>query len=81
MSQRLGMADGRCFTINTASRLLNNYIMTNNGIDYVDNYEYRQLLQSQGPELIDMVTNEQTVAADGQCQRCDKPLLKVAGIY
>jgi hypothetical protein len=81
MSQRLGMADGRCFTINTASRLLNNYIMTNNGIDYVDNYKYRQLLQSKGPELIDMVTNEQTVAADGQCQRCDKPLLKVAGIY
>jgi len=81
MSQRLGMADGRCFTINTASRLLNNYIMTNNGVDYVDNYKYRQLLQSKGPELIDMVTNEQTVAADGQCQRCDKPLLKVAGIY
>jgi hypothetical protein len=55
--------------------------MTNNGVDYVDNYKYRQLLQSKGPELIDMVTNEQTVAADGQCQRCDKPLLKVAGIY
>ena len=55
MSQRLGMADGRCFTINTSSRLLNNYIMTNNGVDYVDNDKYRQLLQSKGPELIDMV--------------------------
>jgi hypothetical protein len=81
MSQRLGMADGRCFTINTSSRLLNNYIMTNNGVDYVDNYKYRQLLQKKGPELIDTVTNEQKVAEDGACQRCDKPLLKVAGIY
>ena len=43
MSQRLGMADGRCFTINTSSRLLNNYIMTSNSVDYVDNYKYRQL--------------------------------------
>ena len=81
MSQRLGMADGRCFTINTSSRLLNNYIMNENKVDYVDNYKYRQLLQSEGPKLIEKVTNEQKVAADGNCQRCDKPLLKVAGIY
>ena len=81
MSQRLGMADGRCFTLNTSSRLLNNYIMTENKVDYVDNYKYRQLLQSEGPKLIEKVTNEQKVATDGNCQRCDKPLLKVAGIY
>lgn len=81
MSQRLGMADGRCFTINTSSRLLNNYIMTGNNVDYVDNYKYRQLLQSEGPKLIEKVTNEQKVAEDGNCQRCDKPLIKVAGIY
>ena len=55
--------------------------MTNNEVDYVDNYKYRQLLQSKGPELIDVVTNQQVVAEDGNCQRCDKPLLKVAGIY
>jgi hypothetical protein len=81
MSQRLGMADGRCFTLNTSSRLLNNYIMNENKVDYVDNYKYRQLLQSEGPKLIEKVTNEQKVAEDGNCQRCDKPLLKVAGIY
>ena len=75
------MADGRCFTLNTSSRLLNNYIMNENKVDYVDNYKYRQLLQSEGPKLIEKVTHEQTVAADGNCQRCDKPLLKVAGIY
>ena len=81
MSQRLGMADGRCFTINTSSRLLNNYIMTGNNVDYVDNYKYRQLLQNEGPKLIEKVTNQQKVAEDGNCQRCDKPLIKVAGIY
>jgi hypothetical protein len=75
------MADGRCFTLNTSSRLLNNYIMNENKVDYVDNYKYRQLLQSEGPKLIEKVTNEQKVAEDGNCQRCDKPLLKVAGIY
>ena len=81
MSQRLGMADGRSFTINTSSRLLNNYIMTENKVDYVDNYKYRQLLQNEGPKLIEKVTNQQKVAEDGNCQRCDKPLIKVAGIY
>ena len=81
MSQRLGMADGRCFTINTSSRPLNNYIMTENKVDYVDNYKYRQLLQNEGPKLIEKVTNQQKVAEDGNCQRCDKPLIKVAGIY
>ena len=81
MSQRLGMADGRCFTINTSSRLLNNYIMTENKVDYVDNYKYRQLLQNEGPKLIEKVTNQQKVAEDGNCQRCDKPLIKVVGIY
>lgn len=81
MSQRLGMADGRCFTINTSSRLLNNSIMSANGVDYVDNYKYRQLLQKSGPELIDTVQSKQVVPEDGSCQRCDKPLLKVADIF
>ena len=27
MSQRLGMADGRCFTVNSSSQLYNNYVM------------------------------------------------------
>ena len=32
MSQRLGMADGRCYTINSSNQLYNNYIMKENGI-------------------------------------------------
>ena len=38
MSQRLGMADGRCFTINSSSQLYNNYLMNKNGVSYEDNY-------------------------------------------
>ena len=41
MSQRLGMADGRCFTVNTSAQLFNNYVMKQNGISFEDNYSYR----------------------------------------
>lgn len=72
MSQRLGMADGRCFTINTSSQLLNNYVMQQNGIMLEDNYSYRQLIQKAGPELLEQITQDTS---------CNKPLLKVTGIY
>lgn len=52
MSQRLGMADGRCFTINNSSMLYNNFLMTQNGIKFEDNYSFRKLLQEKGPDLI-----------------------------
>ena len=38
MSQRLGMADGRCFSINSSSQLVNNYIMQQANIRMEDNY-------------------------------------------
>lgn len=72
------MADGRCFTINTSAQLLNNYVMKQNGISFEDNYSYRQLLQKQGPELLSKVHEEQ---GKDNCNTCDKPLLKVPGIY
>lgn len=78
MSQRLGMADGRCFTINSSSQLFNNYVMQTNGIPVVDNYSYRQLLQKQGPGLLSKVQEEQ---GTGNCKTCDKPLLKIPNIY
>ena len=52
MSQRLGMADGRCFTINNSSMLYNDFLMTQNGIMYEDNYSFRKLLQEKGPDMI-----------------------------
>jgi hypothetical protein len=52
--------------------------MKQNGISFEDNYSYRQLLQKQGPELMSKVQEEQ---GKGNCITCDKPLLKVSGIY
>ena len=52
MSQRLGMADGRCFTINNSSMLYNDFLMTQNGIKFEDNYSFRKLLQEKGPDVI-----------------------------
>ena len=51
MSQRLRMADGRSFTINNSSKLYDNFIKTQNGIKFEDNYSFRKLLQEKGPAL------------------------------
>ena len=88
MSQRLGMADGRCFTIGTSAQLLNDYVMKSNGIQYQDNYSYRQLLQKQGPQIVQQIEKLQHVGQVqrpnnfvNQCQSCNKPLLKMPDIY
>jgi hypothetical protein len=78
MSQRLGMADGRCFTVNTSAQLLNNYVMKKNNITFEDNYSYRQLLQKQGPELMSQIQDEQGTT---KCNSCDKPLVNASDIY
>lgn len=78
------MADGRCFTIHTASTLINDYVMTKNGIPYENNYAYRKLLQSKGPEILDQVQGfYRGLNPNGvnMCQSCDVPLLKVPGTY
>lgn len=88
MSQRLGMADGRCLTVYTSPKLLNDYIMKQNNIQYQDNYAYRRLLQSQGPQLMQTIQAQQMSGPRqpqsnhvNQCQSCDTPLLKVPGTY
>ena len=78
MSQRLGMAGGRCFTVNTSTQLFNNYVMKKNGISFEDNYSYRQLLQKQGPALLSSVQAEQ---GKDNCNTCDKPLVNASDIY
>lgn len=75
MSQRLGMADGRCFTVNSSSQLYNNYLMKMNGVSYEDNYSYRKLLQTKGPALF------KREKPDERCASCDKPLVDTRGIY
>ena len=59
MSQRLGMADGRQYSLNSSAQLLNNHIMQKNGVQYADNYSYRQLLQKGGPAVIEQLQKEQ----------------------
>ncbi len=66
MSQRLGMADGRCFTINNSSMLYNDFLMTQNGINFEDNYSFRKILQSKGPEML--VKPETQEDPCGACQ-------------
>jgi hypothetical protein len=54
MSQRYGMADGRCLTEFTSSRILNDEIMASKNIAFQDNYKYRSTLQAQGPETFSL---------------------------
>lgn len=88
MSQRLGMADGRCLSIHTSPRLLNDYIMNNNGIQLQDNYAYRRFLQTAGPSALKAIQDKQESGPPQQqsnfinnCQSCNKPLLKVPNTY
>jgi hypothetical protein len=77
MSTRFGMADGRCFTIYSASGLTNNYIMKQNGISYEDNYKYRQYLQSRGPEII----NDIMKPTLNGCTTCNNTFKVPSNIY
>jgi len=54
MSQRIGMADGRCLTSFDSTNIVNDIIMAKNGIAYQDNYAYRQFLQTNGPEALNL---------------------------
>lgn len=54
MSERMGMADGRCITEFESSRLLNDAIMLKNNITFQDNYKYRQYLQGSAPEGLNL---------------------------
>ena len=66
MSQRLGMADGRCFTIHSSAQLTNNYLMEQNGISFEDNYSFRQALQKQGPEFLNKLQEQ----SRDKCHQC-----------
>ena len=75
MSQRLGMADGRCFTVASSAQLYNNYLMNKNGISYEDNYSCRKLLQSKGPQLFNAKQSKT------KCASCDNPMVDTRNIY
>jgi len=77
MSERLGMADGRCFTIGTAATLFNDHVALSNGLILQDNYSYRKLLQKMGPAILDVAP----IKRQGPCPTCDQPLLVVKNTY
>ena len=44
------MADGRCLTEFTSSKLLHESLMKDKGIDVQDNYKFRIMAQQDGPD-------------------------------
>ncbi len=52
MSQRQGMADGRGYTIQNSSKLLDTFLMSQQGLNPEDNRSYRQYLQTTGPTAL-----------------------------
>lgn len=56
MSSRLGMADGRCLTVLTSSKIFNEELAYQNGIDVRDNYTYRQFLQNNPDQCSKYIT-------------------------
>ena len=42
------MGEGRCLTSYDSNRITNDVVMAQNGINYMDNYTYRQFLQQGG---------------------------------
>jgi hypothetical protein len=56
------MADGRCLTEFSSSRILNDQIMAEKKIAFQDNYKYRATLQAEGPEGLSLPVK------NGACQ-------------
>ena len=54
MSQRIGMADGRCITSYDSNRIMSDLLMSKEGIAFQDNYKWRAFLQSSGPEALSL---------------------------
>ena len=85
MSQRLGMSDGRCFTIYTNSNLLNDAIMSAGVMMPEDNYSYRTVLKEDGHKILESMvsfqTSEQRTPNSVSCLSCNRPLLKVTTPY
>jgi hypothetical protein len=52
MSQRIGMADGRCITEVDSNRIMFDYLKNQSGFGIYDNNKYRMYLQEKGPDAI-----------------------------
>jgi hypothetical protein len=52
MSTRIGMADGRCITSYDSNRIMSDFMMSQKGIAFQDNYKWRQTLQNTDPAAL-----------------------------
>jgi hypothetical protein len=48
------MADGRCLTDFTSSKILHETLMQRNSIDVEDNYKFRMMSQQTGPDALNL---------------------------
>jgi len=63
------MADGRCITEFTSSRILNDKIMADKNVAFQDNYKYRATLQVEGPDGLSLPLK------NGACGNNDKGMV------
>jgi hypothetical protein len=68
MSQRIGMADGRCITSFDSNRIMNDAIMGMNNIQFQDNWSYRAFLQSKGPDAFSLPLANGACGSSGGCK-------------
>ena len=54
MSQRMGMADGRCITSFDSNRIMTDVLMQQANINVYDNYKFRQMAQAKGPDAFNL---------------------------
>jgi hypothetical protein len=66
MSERIGMADGRCITSYDSNRIMNDVLMAKEGIAFQDNYKWRAWLQSKGPEALALPLKNAACRAEGR---------------
>ena len=64
------MADGRCITSFDSNRIMQDMLMSKEGIAFQDNYKWRAFLQSGGPEALSLPLKN-AACSTGAC----KPLV------
>jgi hypothetical protein len=69
MSERIGMADGRCITSFDSNRIMQDILMYKEGIAFQDNYKWRAFLQSKGPEALSLPLK------NAACRSCGSKVL------
>ena len=74
MSERLGPAGGRCFTVYTSNRIMNDRIMNMLDVPLQNNYAYRTALEKGGQPLLNTLMKpvDSSVRVD-HCAKCMGP--------